>query len=89
MGLWSEVRRRVRTGALSKRQACKKYKLHWDTLTKILGYEEPPGYRQKAPREKPVLGPFVAECLRDWDQENVHYDPLHYRVVPVSAHEWA
>jgi transposase len=60
MELWSEVRRRVLTGELSKRQACKDYRLHWDTLAKILGHEEPPGYRKNAPREKPVLGPFVA-----------------------------
>jgi transposase len=60
MELWSEVPRRVLTGELSKCQACKEYKLHWDTLAKILGHEEPPGYRRKAPRKKPVLGPFVA-----------------------------
>lgn len=56
---WSEVRRRVLTGQLSKRQACKEYELHWDTLKKILEHEEPPGYRRKEPRKKPVLGPFV------------------------------
>ena len=60
MELWSEVRRRVLTGELSKRQACKKYGLHWDTLQKILQHEEPPGYRKQQPREKPVLGPFLA-----------------------------
>ena len=60
MELWSEVRRRVLTGELSKRQARKKYGLHWDTLQKMLQHEEPPGYRKKQPREKPVLGPFVA-----------------------------
>jgi transposase len=60
MELWSEVRRRVLTGELSKRQARKEYGLHWDTLQKILQHEEPPGYRKKQPREKPVLGPFVA-----------------------------
>ena len=60
MELWSEVRRRVLTGELSKRQARKEYGLHWDTLQKILQHEEPPGYRKKKPREKPVLGPFVA-----------------------------
>jgi transposase len=59
MELWSEVRRRVLTGELSKRQARKQYKLHWDTLEKILQHEEPPGYRQKQPRKKPVLGSFV------------------------------
>ena len=60
MELWSEVRRRVLTGELSKRQARKEYGLHWDTLQKILRHEEPPGYRRRKPREKPVLGPFVA-----------------------------
>jgi transposase len=60
MELWSEVRRRVLTGELSKRQARKEYGLHWDTLQKILRHEEPPGYRKKQPRKKPVLGPFVA-----------------------------
>jgi transposase len=60
MERWSEVRRRVLTGKLSKRQACHEYKLHWDTLQKILQHEEPPGYRQKQSRAKPVLGPFVA-----------------------------
>ena len=59
MEQWSEVRRRVLTGELSKRQACKEYRLHWDTLEKMLQHEEPPGYRQKKPRAKPVLGPFV------------------------------
>ncbi len=59
MEQWSEVRREVLTGKLSKRAACKKYELHWDTLKKILQHEEPPGYRRKEPRQKPVLGPFV------------------------------
>ena len=60
MEQWSEVRRRVLTGELSKRQACTDYGLHWDTLQKILQHEEPPGYRKKQSRKKPVLGPFVA-----------------------------
>lgn len=59
MELWSEVRRSVLTGELSKRQACQKFKLHWDTLQKILQHVEPPGYRKRKEREKPVLGPFV------------------------------
>ena len=48
MKLWSEVRRRVLTGELSKRQARKEYSLHWDTLQKILQHEEPPGYRKSS-----------------------------------------
>ena len=59
MELWSDVRRRVLTGELTKRAARRKYHLHWDTLTKILANEEPPGYRRQKEREKPVLGPFI------------------------------
>ncbi|RPI59225.1 MAG: IS21 family transposase, partial [Planctomycetaceae bacterium] len=59
MELWSEVRRCVLTGELSKRQACQKFKLHWDTLQKILQHVEPLGYRKRKEREKPILGPFV------------------------------
>jgi transposase len=59
MEFWSEVRRRVLTGELSKREACKVYRLHWDTLAKILFNAEPPGYRKRKQRERPVLGPFL------------------------------
>jgi hypothetical protein len=59
MEFWSEVRRRVLTGELTKRAALREYDIHWDTLTKILENEEPPGYRKWKEREKPVLGPFI------------------------------
>jgi len=59
MELWTEVRRRVLTGELSKRAACREYGLHWQTLEKILGHVEPPGYRQQAPRQRPKLERFL------------------------------
>jgi transposase len=59
METWAEVRRRVLAGEISKREACRAYHLHWDTLTKILDHEEPPGYRRRQPRAKPTLGPFL------------------------------
>jgi len=59
METWAEVRRRVLAGEISKREACREYRLHWDTLKKILTFEEPPGYRQREPRAKPTLGPFL------------------------------
>jgi len=43
MDQWSEIRRRVLTNELSKRQACEKYQIHWKTLVKMLRYAEPPG----------------------------------------------
>ena len=59
MELWAEIRRRVLTGEISKREACREYDLHWQTLNKILANEEPPPFRPKAPRAKPRLGPFL------------------------------
>ena len=35
MELWSEIRRRVLTGEISKREACKQYQIHWKTLVTI------------------------------------------------------
>ena len=59
MEQWTEVRRRVLTGELSKRAACREYNLSWHTLAKMLTHEEPPGFRLKQPRSKPVLEPFL------------------------------
>jgi len=67
MEFWTEVRRRVLTGQLSKRATCRQFGLSWHTLAKILAHEEPPGYRHKAPRHKPKLEPFlpiIHEILR-------------------------
>ena len=51
MEKWTEVRRRVLTGELSKRAACQEYGINWRTLVKMLAHAEPPGYRRKAKRE--------------------------------------
>lgn len=59
MNLWTDVRRDVLVGGLSKRQACKKYNIHFKTLQKILQHTEPPGYRATAPRPKTKIGPFI------------------------------
>jgi len=60
MELWTEIRRRVLCGELSKRAACREYELHWDTLHKILEHVEPPGYRRQKPRRRPKIEPFLA-----------------------------
>jgi transposase len=59
MEQWAEIRRRVLTGELSKREACREYGLHWQTLKKVLAADEPPPFRVKVPRAKPRLGPFL------------------------------
>ena len=59
MQLWRDVRRQVLAENLSKRAACQKYGLGWQTLKKILTHEQPPGYRQSRPRPKRKLAPFL------------------------------
>jgi transposase len=69
MEMWTEVRRRVLTGKLSKRAACREYGINWRTLGKMLVHVEPPGYRRRARREQPVLGSHVV-----WIQEVLEQD---------------
>ena len=59
MEQWSEIRRRVLTGEISKRDACKQYGLHGLTLKKILTHEEPPGYRRVKPPRRPTIEPVL------------------------------
>jgi len=59
MEQWIEVRRRVLTGGLSKRAACREFNLSWHTLMKMLAHDQPPGYRLSRPRRKPMLEPFL------------------------------
>jgi transposase len=58
MHLWSEIRRRVRTGEISMRQACAEYRLNWRTVKKVVTQPEPEP-RPPAPRPRPVLDPVV------------------------------
>ena len=75
---WVEIRRRVLAKEASKRAICREYKIHWDTLQRILTYAEPPKYEQKEPRKKPKIGEFVPiihEILKS-DQQ-VHRKQRH------------
>jgi transposase len=69
MELWTEIRRRVLTGELSRRQAVKDYQLNYRTIQKIVGHVEPPGYRRKAPRQRPKLEPFLPRILKILDAD--------------------
>lgn len=67
MDVWATVRRRVLTGEISKRQACREYELSWRLLEKILAHEEPPGYQRQVPRPRPKMErflPLIAQMLK-------------------------
>jgi transposase len=78
MEQWTEIRRRVLVNKQSKRSVCREFGIHWDTLTKMLEHAEPPGYRQRQPRHKPKIGPFLGiidEILRQ--DQKVHRKQRH------------
>jgi len=78
MEKWVEIRRKVLANEASKRAICREYKLHWDTLQRILKYPEPPEYQQKGPRKRPKIGeflPIIHEILKS-DQQ-VHRKQRH------------
>lgn len=74
MLLWSEIRRRVKAGELSLRQAARHYQLNFRTVQKIVESQEPPSFHQARPRQKPVLDPFLP-ILRQILQEDRHAPP--------------
>jgi transposase len=59
MEQWAEIRRQVLVEGLSRREACRIYQLHWNTLQKILTHEEPPGYRRVKPVRRPIIEPVL------------------------------
>ena len=59
MEQWNEIRHRVLVEGVSRRQVQRETGLHWKTLKKILEHSAPPGYRQKTPRVKKKLGPYL------------------------------
>lgn len=77
MEIWVEVRRRVLTGELSKRAACREYEIHWQTLEKILSHSEPPGYQKTKPRSSIVdaFEPIIEEILKS--DRQVHRKQRH------------
>ena len=77
MEIWVEVRRRVLTGELSKRAACREYEIHWQTLEKILSHSEPLGYQKTKPRSSIVdaFVPIIEEILKSDPQ--VHRKQRH------------
>jgi len=45
MQQWTDIRRRVLTEGVSKRQVLRETGMHWTTLEKILSQSSPPGYQ--------------------------------------------
>lgn len=77
MKKWTKIRTAVLRKGLSKREACKRYGIHWQTLEKILNAPEPPGYQRVKPIKRPILEPWSAR-LRELYQEYVGQPKKQY-----------
>ena len=58
MDQWIELRRQIRNGEISLRQLERETGIHRQTLRKIRGHSEPPGYQRTKPVEKSKIGPY-------------------------------
>jgi transposase len=85
MPLWSDIRRRVRAGELSLRQAAAEYGLNFRTVQKILAQPEPQTYHRPAPRAQPILGPFLPLIHEILDDD--HHAPPKQRHTARRIYE--
>jgi transposase len=60
MDKWTNIRLDVLVNKMSISKACKKYKLNYRTIRKVLDNPEPPSHRKKTVRAKPKLQPFIS-----------------------------
>jgi hypothetical protein len=71
MEWWKEIRFEVLRGECSKREILRREGIHWETLKKILGHPEPPGYRMEQPRLKPKVGPYLEQIAQIIEEDKV------------------
>jgi transposase len=72
MEKWTRIRLLAYQEGLSKREIIRRERIHWETLNKALTHSEPPGYRMKAPRPKPKIGPYL-ECIEQIIKKDKSY----------------
>src|ERR1700730_3825935 len=58
--LYAGIRRAVMVDGLSRREAAKRFGVHRNTITKMLQFSVPPGYRRRERPTSKKLGPFMA-----------------------------
>ncbi len=59
MDLYGRVRRACHVEGMSIREAARVFGLHRETVSKMLRYSAPPGYRRSAPARRPKLDAFT------------------------------
>jgi transposase len=58
--LYGAVRHAVMIDGLSARESARRFGVHRNTISKMLQYSPPPGYRRREAAVSPKLGPHIA-----------------------------
>lgn len=76
--LYARIRRAVMVDGLSRREAARQFGVHRNTVSKMLEFSVPPGYRRRGRAVSKKLGPHLAwiECLLEGDRA-VHQKQRH------------
>ena len=65
MDLYLKVRHAHFEDGLSRRQIARDFGISRDSVSKMLAYSEPPGYRRTAPIKRPKLDPYTGQ-INQW-----------------------
>ena len=57
--LYAKIRHAVMIDGLSRREAAKRFGVHRNTITKMLSFSVPPGYRRRERPASKKLGPYM------------------------------
>jgi transposase len=76
--LYAGIRRAVMVDGLSRREAAKRFGVHRNTITKMLEFSVPPGYRRRERPASKKLGPYKAsiDAILEGDR-TVHKKQRH------------
>ena len=76
--LYAKIRHAVMIDGLSRREAAKRFGVHRNTITKMLSFSVPPGYRRRERPTSKKLGPFMAwiDAILEGDSQ-VHKKQRH------------
>jgi transposase len=76
--LYAKIRHAVMVDGLSRREAAKRFGVHRNTITKMLSFSVPPGYRRRERPASKKLGPYMAwiDAILEGDRR-VHKKQRH------------
>ena len=81
--LYAQVRYAVQIEGLSRREAARRFGIDPRTVSKMLAFSVPPGYRRSRPAARPKLDPFTGIAKIAWVQVSASVVAAH--ILPGSS----